>query len=122
MIQGIDHIEFVVRDIDETAEFFTKLGFTEIRRTTHGGGSVEMRVPGTGENPIVFEFHLGMPGERAGIDHIAFRVENTEKTVQDLIGKGVKFAVGTHAASTKRVVASFRDPMYVKWQLAEGRS
>jgi 4-hydroxyphenylpyruvate dioxygenase-like putative hemolysin len=35
MIRGIDHIEIIVRDIDESIAFFQKLGFELLTRTAH---------------------------------------------------------------------------------------
>ena len=39
MIKGIDHIELIVRDLDEYVSFLKTLGFETVRETPHHGGS-----------------------------------------------------------------------------------
>ncbi|GAA1022668.1 hypothetical protein Aple_092390 [Acrocarpospora pleiomorpha] len=118
MIIGIDHIEIVVADIDAMSTFFQTLGFTEVRRTDHHGQAVEMLVPGT-EGTII-EFHTGHATEPPGLNHIAFRVDDCAATVEELRGAGVPIPRDAKvAANSGRLVASFRDPMYQRWQLAE---
>ena len=41
MIRGIDHIELIVRDVEEFVSFFQKLGFELIQRTKHHGDAAE---------------------------------------------------------------------------------
>ena len=48
MVLGINHIELIVRDVDEFVEFYEKLGFEVLLRTAHHGGSDELKL--TGEN------------------------------------------------------------------------
>ena len=55
MVQGIDHIELVVRNVDEFIEFFQTIGFKLLSRTPHHGGSAELQLPGT--NQPIFEVH-----------------------------------------------------------------
>ena len=45
-VLGIDHIELIVRDVDEFVEFYQKLGFEVLMRTSHHGGSAELKLPG----------------------------------------------------------------------------
>lgn len=52
MIQGIDHIELIVRDVDEFVDFYQKLGFKLLARTSHHGGSAELQLPGPNQ-PIL---------------------------------------------------------------------
>jgi glyoxylase I family protein len=117
LITGIDHIEIVVKDINEMAEFFTRLGFVELRRTDHHGKAVEMQLPG--DNPFVIEFHTGTRTEPPGINHIAFRTTDCAATARELEAQGVPFDSPVKTASSGRVVASFRDPMYMRWQLTD---
>ena len=37
MIRGIDHIELIVRDVEEYVAFFEKMGFKVLTRTSHHG-------------------------------------------------------------------------------------
>ncbi len=62
MIRGIDHIELIVRDVDEFVRFFEAMGFEVILRTEHHGGSAELKLPGEGQP--VFEIH-SVGGEEA---------------------------------------------------------
>ena len=52
MVQAIDHIELIVRDVDAHIALFEKLGFEVLTRTAHHGGSAELRLPG--ENQPIF--------------------------------------------------------------------
>ena len=117
MITGIDHMEIVVRDVDEMAEFFGKLGFEEVRRTDHHGSAVEMRVPGP--DGIIIEFHTGHPTEPPGINHIAFRVESTQGTVEEFRALGVELQAAHGAQTSGRLIATFRDPLHRRWPLSE---
>lgn len=117
MIVGIDHIEIVVRDIDEMAELFGKIGFEEIRRTDHHGKAVEMRVPGP--DGIVIEFHTGHATEPPGLNHIAFRVDDAAETVAQMRSVGVELADAHIAKNSGRLISTFRDPMHMRWQISE---
>ena len=46
MVKNVDHIELIVRDLDEFVVFFQKLGFKLLTRTAHHGGSAELQLPG----------------------------------------------------------------------------
>lgn len=117
MIIGVDHLEFVVADIDAVAEFFVKLGFTEVRRTEHHGEAVEIRVPGP--EGIILEFHTGLSTEPPGLNHIAFRVDNTQATVEQFAAAGIVIPDAKIADKSGRSISSFRDPSYNRWQLSE---
>ena len=55
MLQGIDHIEIIVRDVEESIAFFQKMGFQLLTRTSHHGQSAELQLPGP--NQTIFEIH-----------------------------------------------------------------
>ena len=74
MITGIDHIEIIVRDLDDYIAFLTTLGFETVRRTEHHGRSVEMKPPGDGQ-PL-FEIHQVSGEEVIGINHIALKIDD----------------------------------------------
>ena len=117
MITGIDHIEIIVRDLDQFVAFYEKLGFKVVRWTDHHGKSVEMQVPG--ENQPIFEIHQLIGEENPGINHISFRVENIDATHADLKAKGVAFQRGVHQSSTGRKNALLRDPDGWRLQLSD---
>ena len=109
MIRGIDHIELIVRDLDAYVEFLEKLGFELLTRTTHHGGSVEMRIAGQ-EFPI-FEIHQVGGEEVIGVNHIAFRVDDAEAAHAALGEKGIAVEEGPgYVASTGRTNVNLRDP------------
>lgn len=72
MVLGIDHIELIVRDVDEFVEFYEKLGFELLLRTEHHGGSAELQLPG--ENQPVLEIHTVSGEEVVGVNHMGFKV------------------------------------------------
>ncbi len=55
MIRGIDHIELIVRDVEQFVTFFQNLGFELVARTKHHGDAAEMKLPGP--NQTIFEIH-----------------------------------------------------------------
>ncbi len=118
MIRGIDHIELIVRDVDEFVEFFQGMGFELLQRTSHHGDSAELKLPG--ENQTVFEVHSVGGEEAIGVNHIAFKVDDVRQSYQELRGTGISFAgePGLVAASG-RTIANFRDPDGWRLQLVD---
>jgi len=94
MIKGIDHIDISVNDVEESVKIFQKMGFELLWRLTHVGGAVELKLPGA-DQPI-FELHKLLdhyPKENPGIPgvmHIAFRVDNAQKTLDELKAKDIR--------------------------------
>ncbi len=118
MLKRVDHIAITVRDVNEMAAFFSRLGFEEIRRTDHHGGAVEMKLPGDGQ--VVLELTTLRGTENPGVNHVAFQVDDCEQAVSALEAKGVRFDSGAHKVpESGRVVASFRDPLGFRFQLTE---
>ena len=121
MLTRIDHIEIVVRNVEEVVSFYKQLGFQEVLRTTHHRLSVEMQLPGP--NQPIYEFHELVEGsEKPGIDHIAFVVDDMQKTHDELLAKGMKFEREIHLEeSSGRVLANTRDPEGFKVQLVSAK-
>ncbi len=118
MLRRVDHVAMCVPDVDEMAEFFKKMGFEEVRRTDHHGGSVEVRLPG--EDQVVFEFTKLGTTENPGVNHVAFLVDDCGAAVAELKGKGIKFDSEAHLVQASgRVIASFRDPHGFRLQVTE---
>ena len=118
MIQGIDHIELIVRDVDAYVTFFEKLGFKLLTRTSHHGNSVEMQLPGP-DQPI-FEIHQVGGEEVIGINHIAFKVDSVAAAYEELQSKDVSFQEGPKLVpSTGRTNANLRDPDGWRLQLVD---
>ena len=98
----IDHIDFIVEDLDKAEEYFTeKLGFKLLRRTKHGGKAIELKSPA---GDFFFDFHQ-MTDEIMNeiksaqeastwpiyFNHIAFKVDDINKEFEELKSKGVSF-------------------------------
>ncbi|MBT3372272.1 MAG: VOC family protein [Rhodospirillaceae bacterium] len=118
MIKGIDHIELIVRDLDEYVSFLKTLGFETVRETPHHGGSVEMKPPGEGQP--VFEIHQVIGEEVIGVNHIAFKVDDVNAAhaaLKDYPGM-VSSAPG-HVKDTGRTNLNLRDPDGWRLQLVQ---
>ncbi|GAJ05774.1 unnamed protein product, partial [marine sediment metagenome] len=84
----IDHIDVSVGNLEMAEKYFTqKLGFRLMRRTEHGGKSVELQSPA---GDFFFDIHEGGEGlYRTEINHIAFSIDDINKEYEDLKSKGV---------------------------------
>lgn len=118
MVTRIDHIEIIVRDAAEYIAFMETLGFEVITRTTHHGGSAELKLPGEGQ-PI-FEIHQVEGEENPGVNHIAFSVDNAQEAYDQLTDAGVTSAKPPHyVRSTGRLTVNLRDPDGFRIQLVD---
>ena len=109
MVLSIDHIELIVRDVDEYVDFYQKLGFKLLLRTGHHGGSAELQLPG--ENQPVIEIHTVSGEESIGVNHIAFKVASAQETYEEMQSQGLSPERGPHyVADTGRTNVNFRDP------------
>ncbi len=118
MLLGIDHIEIIVRDVEEHVAFYEKLGFEVLLRSSHHGGSAELKLPG--ENQPVIEIHKVSGEENVGVNHIAFKVDNAQKTHQEITGRGITPERAPHfIESTGRTNINMRDPDGWRLQLVD---
>jgi catechol 2,3-dioxygenase-like lactoylglutathione lyase family enzyme len=118
MLQGIDHIELIVRDVEESVAFFQKLGFKLLPRTSHHGESAELQLPGP-HQPI-FEIHQVSGEENIGVNHIAFTVDNAQATYEELQSQGItSMKPPNFVQSTGRTTINFRDPDGWRLQLVD---
>lgn len=107
MIVGIDHIEIIVRDVEEYVAFYEKMGFKLLRWTDHHGRSAELQLPG-GNQPII-EIHTVIGEENPGINHISYRCQDIDSTYEDFKAKGLPMTK-PKASDTGRKNAHMRDP------------
>ena len=98
----IDHIDIFVDDLEKAEEYFIKkLEFKLLRRFEHGrqaGKSIELQ---SAAGDFFFDLHQGseeqykrVREEAPGfphIHHIAFKVDDINKEVEELRSKGVSF-------------------------------
>ena len=118
MVQSIDHIELIVRDADEFVEFFQKMGFKLLARTSHHGDSAELQLPGP--NQPIFEIHKVSGEENIGVNHIAFKVGNAQEAYDELRSKGIALpAAPQYVNATGRTNVNFRDPDGWRLQLVD---
>ena len=118
MVLSIDHIELIVRDVDEYVEFYQKLGFELLLRTSHHGGSAELKLPG--DNQPVLEIHTVTGEETIGVNHIAFKVANAQEAYDDVSSKGITPERGPHLVEvTGRTNVNLRDPDGWRLQLVD---
>lgn len=111
-ITGLDHVDLVVADPEQMASFLAGAGFTVLRRTEGGRGSVEMTFPGGG---MVLEL---TPATRAdgsqlepGLRHMALRCDDLDAAIRDLEAAGYRFTGPARTIpDTGRRVANVTDP------------
>jgi catechol 2,3-dioxygenase-like lactoylglutathione lyase family enzyme len=118
MIRGIDHIELIVRDVEEFVTFFQKLGFKLLTRTSHHGASAELQLPGP--NQPIFEIHQVGGEENIGVNHIAFKVDNAQEAYAALQSDGLtSLRPPNFVVATGRTTVNFRDPDGWRLQLVD---
>jgi hypothetical protein len=99
---------------------FEKLGFELISRTSHHGGSAELRLPGP--NQPIFEIHKVTGEENPEMNHIAFLVDDLEEECSELIEKGIAFESGPQLVKASgRITANFRNPDGFRLQLVDAK-
>ena len=123
-LRGLDHIDIVVEDVAAMQAFFESVGFGLIRQTDHGGGAVELRFPGEGDQPILeLTPHEGANGTKRslGLRHMALRVADIDAAVADLTSRGLRVDKPPRVvAETGRRLTNLIDPVGNSLQLVEG--
>ena len=118
MVRGIDHIEMIVRDVEEYVAFFEKMGFKVLTRTSHHGASAELQLPG--DNQPIFEIHQVGGEENIGVNHIAFKVDKAQESYDEFQRKGLKMPrAPNYVKATGRMTVNFRDPDGWRMQLVD---
>ncbi len=122
LFNGIDHIDMAVDDVELSATFYEKIGFEVVRRTTHVGGSVELRYPGPGAQPVLELVpcikpdgsRLAMPGVR----HIGLLCKDIRQAQRELIARGFQFKnEPRYVKDTARWLCNTMDPSGIVVQL-----
>jgi catechol 2,3-dioxygenase-like lactoylglutathione lyase family enzyme len=113
-ILGFDHFQFIVKDLEESIEFFNKIGFTLVRRTEHHEGSAEFKI---GPDGPIMEIHTSESNENPGHDHFAVLVDDLAAAIEEVREKGIKIEGPRVVAATGRTIANFRDNDGFRWQL-----
>ncbi len=74
MLLRVDHVDIRVSNLDEAETFFRNLGLNVIRRLEEPRNSIEMALPG--ENQLVFEIKQAKEGDKLGIAHMGFAMDD----------------------------------------------
>lgn len=115
---SLDHIDIVVENPQQMADFLVSIGFKLVRKLEHGGEAVELAFPGEGDQPIL-ELTSRNQGNgtirELGLRHIAVRSSDINKTFEELTARGYSFDKPPRPiAATGRMLTNLKDP--------EGRS
>jgi len=123
MIQILDHVAITVRDLQETIEFYVKLGFKPGARSESptqttlfleaGDARLEIFAPRS-------QTALRELGENEqGMKHIAIKVDDIWKAYEDAKARGIVFEGEPRRTPMGNTVAFFRDPNGVLLQLLQ---
>lgn len=113
----LEHMDLVVNDVTASVDFYRKLGFVP-DGTNDGGKSVYMSTHHGGV-PIGVELHQAKPGDKTGIDHLSFEVEDVDRAVREAKYLGIRFEIEPRTGTRSgRTIANFRDPDGVLLQLS----
>lgn len=111
----IDHINFVVDDVEKTAELMAKLGYKIHRRTEHHEGSIEMEHPE--QLGLILEFGTKRPQDTVGFNHACFKLKDMDQ-YKELDQAGVPFVKEPYLSpASGRHVTNFVDNDKIKWQI-----
>ena len=125
-LSAIHHIAIIVSDYPRSKDFYVnKLGFSVIRenyRPDKGDWKLDLRINDDTELEI---FGVANPPARvtrpeaAGLRHLAFRVENIEKTAAELEAQGIPVEPIRMDAYSGRKFTFFADPDGLPLELHE---
>lgn len=141
-VERIDHINIVVKDLDEVKEFFLSLGFAQEDESNLEGNwisetvgledvaarYVKLTLPGDRVSVELLQFdhppiaEISSPGlaNTQGYRHVAFRVKDIEETVSFLKNRGISplSPIQEYAKLSKKLVY-FRGPEGILLELAQ---
>jgi catechol 2,3-dioxygenase-like lactoylglutathione lyase family enzyme len=115
-LKRIEHIDLIVSDLDRSVEFYKRFGF-KVLGTLSKPKSVFLGY-GDKTSPVM-ELHQAEPGQRAGLGHLAFYVDDVEQAHQEATQAGVAFHVQPrYGSQSGRTIANCYDPDGIEVQLA----
>lgn len=104
--EGIDHVEFVVRDLAQLGEVYRKLGFEKVGSRNlsargirsdlwaQGGVRILLTQTETGAGAVEKEYSRQfIDRQDEGVCALALEVENVEETFQDTVNRGARPAL-----------------------------
>jgi methylmalonyl-CoA epimerase len=123
MIQLIDHIAITVRDLQETIDFYAKLGFRLTQRNETPVQTIAFLEAGPARLEVFAPKKTTTPPELGqsdlGVKHIALMVDDVQKAFEEARAKGVVFNSEPRRTSMGNVVAFFKDPNGILFQLLQ---
>jgi catechol 2,3-dioxygenase-like lactoylglutathione lyase family enzyme len=123
MIQLIDHIAITVRDLQETIDFYGKLGFKKTERNETPTQTILFLVSGQARLEVFAPKDTKMPPELGltdlGVKHIALKVEDVAKAYEEAKANGIVFQSEPRRTSMGNLVAFFKDPNGILLQLLQ---
>ena len=86
----VDHIDIIVSDINKSVEFYRKFGMHP--EGTLDAAKTVFLFNGDESHPVRIELHQAKPGDKIGIDHLSFGVDDPVDATEEVkfVG-GVKF-------------------------------
>ena len=112
MIKQIDHAAIVVSDMDRAFEFYSGVLGLEVLLDGRSEGGEKKSFLGSGKQALIAltEDKGRKTGGVQGVNHIAFLVNDLEKSSQILKEKGVNFIEAKKDKSGKTTAYHFLDP------------
>jgi catechol 2,3-dioxygenase-like lactoylglutathione lyase family enzyme len=118
----VDHIDLVVSDLQKSIEFYRKFGMHP--EGTLDAGKTVFMFNGDDLNPVRIELHQAKPGDKTGLDHISFAVEDpvdATKEIEYLGGVNFKFKPFENRQSG-RTISNCVDPDGILIQMCKKTS
>ncbi len=118
----VDHIDIVVKDIKQSVEFYRKFGMHP--EGTLDAGATVFLFNGDESNPVRIELHQAKPGDKTGIDHLSFGVDDPVDATKEVefVG-GVKFIFKPFEnQQSGRTISNCYDPDGVQVQMSRKTS
>jgi catechol 2,3-dioxygenase-like lactoylglutathione lyase family enzyme len=115
----VDHIDIVCADLKKSLEFYRKFGMHP--EGTIDGGKTVFLFNGDEGRPLRIELHQAKPGDKTGIDHISFGVDDPVDATKEVkfLG-GVKFAFEPFEnQQSGRTISNCHDPDGVLVQMCK---
>jgi catechol 2,3-dioxygenase-like lactoylglutathione lyase family enzyme len=113
---GLDHVHFLVKNLEESIEFHKMLGLDFIEYTKHGGNACVMKAPN--DNTLIELQEVGNI-MNPGLNHIAFLVDNLDDFCANLKEKGIEIDGPLDNLNTGRRLATVRDQHGFLWQFVQ---
>ncbi|MBI4219979.1 MAG: VOC family protein [Chloroflexi bacterium] len=114
----MDHLDIVVSDLKKSLEFYRKFGLSP--EGTIDKGETVFLYNQDPSSPVRFELHQAKPGQKTGIDHVSFGVEDVQGAYMEgkYLGVPWKFEPKQNMQSGRIITNTF-DPDGVHLQICK---